>query len=70
MLPTENILIVCGNGKCFSSSRILTANSSTFMYMNKSIITTLDILRLQQQQHAARNALKRTQSVNELHKLS
>jgi len=69
MLPTENILIVCGNGKCFSSSRILTTNSCTFMYMNKSIITTLDILRLQQQ-HAARNALKRTQTVNELHKLS
>ena len=69
MAPTEHILIICGNGKCFSSTRILTANSSTFMYMNKSILTTLDTLRLQQQQ-VARNAIKRSQSAKELYKLS
>jgi hypothetical protein len=69
MSPKENIIIVCGNGKWFRSAQTLTTNSSTFMYMNKSIITTMDVLRLQQQL-AARNALKRSQSVKELYKLS
>lgn len=69
MSPKEHILIVCGNGKCFSSTRILTANSSTFMYMNKSILTTMEVLRLKQET-AARNAIKRSQAVKELYKLS
>jgi hypothetical protein len=37
--------------------------------MNKSILTTMDTLRLQQQQ-VARNAIKRSQSAKELYKLS
>ena len=69
MPQKENILIVCGNGKCFSSAQTLSTNTSTFMYMNKSIITTMDVLRLHKQQ-VARNALKRSQSDKELYKLS
>jgi len=63
MPQKENILIVCGNGKCFSSAQTFTANTCTFMYMNKSILTTMDTLRIQQQQMEARNAIKRSQSV-------
>ena len=69
MPQKENILIVCGNGKCFSSAKTLTANTCTFMYMNKSIVTTMDVLRLKQEM-AARNAIKRSQAVKELYKLS
>jgi hypothetical protein len=67
MPQKENILIVCGNGKCFSSAQTFTTNSCTFMYMNKSIITTMEALKLQQQQMEARNAIKRSQSAQQLH---
>ena len=67
MPQKENILIICGNGKCFSSAQTLTANTCTFMYMNKSILTTLDALKIQQQQIEARNAIKRNQSAQQLH---
>ena len=67
MPQKENILIVCGNGKCFSSAQTFTTNTCTFMYMNKSIVTTMEALRLQQQQMEARNAIKRSQSAQQLH---
>jgi hypothetical protein len=67
MPQKENILIVCGNGKCFSSAQTFTTNTCTFMYMNKSIVTTMEALRLQQQQMDARNAIKRSQSAQQLH---
>jgi hypothetical protein len=67
MPQKENILIVCGNGKCFSSAQTFTTNTCTFMYMNKSIVTTMEALRLQQQQMEARNAIKRNQSAQQLH---
>jgi hypothetical protein len=37
--------------------------------MNKSILTTMEVLRLKQEM-AARNAIKRSQAVKELYKLS
>jgi len=68
MPQRENILIVCGNGKCFSSAQTFTTNTCTFMYMNKSIVTTMESLRLQQQQQMdSRNAIKRNQSAQQLH---
>ena len=67
MPQKENILIVCGNGKCFRSAQTFTTNTCTFMYTNKSILTTMDTLRIQQQQMDARNALKRCQSAQQLH---
>lgn len=67
MPQKENILIICGNGKCFSSAQTFTTNTCTFMYMNKSILTTWDALRIQQQQIEAKNAIKRCQSAQQLH---
>jgi len=65
----ESIILLCGNGKCFRSTPSLSANSYTFMFANKYVITTMDVLRIQREM-VARNALKRSQSAQELYKLS
>jgi hypothetical protein len=65
----ESIIIVCGNGKCFRSTPSLSANSFTFMYINKYAITTMDIIRIQREM-IARNAIKRSQTAQQLYKLS
>jgi hypothetical protein len=67
MLLIENTILVLSNGKTIHSTPSLSTNTCTFMYMNKSIITTMEALRLQQQQIEARNAIKRSQSAQQLH---
>ena len=69
MSPKDPIILVCGNGKHFRSTPSLSTNSYTFMFVNKYVITTMEVLRIQQQM-VLRNSLKRSQSAKELYKLS
>jgi hypothetical protein len=65
MFNSKPIIIVCTTGNCFRSSHSLTSNTTTFMYANKCLITTMDVI-IKQQELAARNALKTSQSINNL----
>jgi hypothetical protein len=65
MTPTEPIVMVCGNGIYFRSTPSLSTNTYTFMFANKYVITTFDNIRIQKEM-AAKNALKRSQTAQEL----
>jgi hypothetical protein len=58
MSDTEPIIIVY-SGKYFRSTYSLTPNSWTFMFTNKNLLTTMDIINVQQKM-IAQNALKKS----------
>ena len=52
-----NKIIVCGNGKAFKVARTFTSNTWTFMFYNRSQLTTLDVIIKQQEMANRKNKM-------------
>jgi hypothetical protein len=61
----DNKVMVCANGKMFDSTRSLTTNTWTFIYINKTI-TTMDYIAMVNQQQRKTRSIKRIPTANNL----